>query len=115
MQRIFAEYGADHHREIIAALAAGTAVKELQGKYKLTAKTIQRIGQKAKKMVAYPLILTDGTQNVPVAEIHTSQGFPHACKVALKRFSGTLNSLELPNWRLVAGKDSIELAKLRKG
>lgn len=94
--------------EIIECVAA-SSTKEAAEHFGLSVGTIRKIVRREKNGQIYSLALTDGMQTVPIGEVKTSQGFIHACKCAMRKYSGTFSRLELPQWRLVAGDDSVSL------
>jgi hypothetical protein len=94
--------------EIMQALQH-TTTKEVAEMFGLSAGTIRRIARREKENKIYDMSVTDGSQTVPVGQIVTSRGFLHACKRALREYSGFFGRLELPQWKLVAGDESISL------
>jgi spermidine synthase len=94
--------------EIVSALEGATTA-EVADRFHLSAGTVRKIARRAKGSKQYDLVITDGVQTVPVGQIITSRGFIHACKRAMREYSGFFSGLELPQWRLVAGSDSISL------
>lgn len=94
--------------QVIACVEANS-VRETAVAFGLSEGAIRRILRREKAAKCYALTLTDGMQCVAVGEVRTSQGFIHACKKAIRTYSGTFSRLELPQWKLVSGEDSISL------
>lgn len=113
MNTIYAECGSDRHQAIIKTMNACGDAAETADHFGITKASVQRIVRTAKKLEAFELTLTDGQTTLPVAQVHTSRGFLHACKAALNTYSGTFSNLELPNWKFVAGGQCVSLADLK--
>lgn len=94
--------------QIIAAIEE-KSTKEVAEQFKLSVGTIRKIVRRAKASQVYDLNITDGQQSVQVCQIITSRGFVHACRRAMREYSAFFARLELPQWRLVAGGESISL------
>ncbi|MDB5822205.1 MAG: hypothetical protein JWR21_909 [Herminiimonas sp.] len=99
----------ERDQQILDALAGGAVKKDVAKSFDLTVGTIQKIVRRDKAGEVFALALTDGQQTVPVGHVKTSRGFIHACRCAKRKFSGTFQRLELPQWKLVSGSESISL------
>ena len=108
MQVITESQFPERDAQIIAAIEEKPA-KEVAEQFGLSAGTIRKIVRRAKASQVYDLAITDGHQSVPVGQIITSRGFIHACRRAMREYSAFFARLELPQWKLVAGKESISL------
>jgi hypothetical protein len=113
MNKIQIEYSSERHLALIADLDAGVPVADLVSKHKLTDKTISRIRRHVAQFKTFAIVLTDGITSMKVAEVTTRKDFRHACRHVVRRYSGSFNRLELPQWFLVAGSDRVKLVDLR--
>lgn len=113
MNIIFAELGSERHRAMIEAISNGAAPADVAERFRFTKETVQRIARQNKKLMPVELTLTDGQTTLPVATVMTTKGFVHACKTAIRTYSGMFSRLELPSWRLVSQCEAIKLSELR--
>lgn len=92
------------------------AQRELAERYALSIKTIRGIAGIFARATPWHVILTDGANTIPLAVVMTHKGFEHACVTCMRRYSGTIGGLELPQWRFEdqAGRNSILLRELRQ-
>lgn len=114
MEKIQIEYSSDRHQALIADINAGAHIAELVNRHKLTDKTIQKIKRHIKQFKTFSIVLTDGLTTMKVAEVTTRRDFMHACRHVVRKYSGSFNRLELPQWVLTAGDERVKLTDLRE-
>lgn len=113
-QTIQIEYSSERHAALIERLQGGAKPMELVSEFKMSADTIRRIRRTAAQFERFEIFLADGMTNVPVASVVTAKGFEHACRHVMRHFSGTFSNLTLPQWKLVAGANSVMVKDLRE-
>jgi len=94
---------------IIASALEGGSTKDIAATHCLSIGRVQQILRRHRAGETFELYIADGTQRVAVAKVISSRGFHHACQMAIRKYSAFFARLELPNWRLVAGSNSIAL------
>lgn len=114
MNNIQIEYSSERHAALIADIKADVPMLEMVDRHKLTDKTIQRIKRHLSQFQTFEIVLTDGLTTMKVASVTTRKDFMHACRHVVRRYSGSFNRLELPQWLLVAGKEKVKLVDLRE-
>ena len=113
MNSIQIEYSSERHLAIIEDIKADVPMMEMVARHKLTDKTIQRIKRHLAQFKTFEIVLTDGLTTMKVAKVTTRKDFLHACRHVVRRYSGSFNRLELPQWILKAGTEQVKLVDLR--
>jgi hypothetical protein len=113
MNNIQIEYSSGRHLAVILDIKAAVPMLEMVSRHKLTAKTIQRIKRHLKEFKTFEIVLSDGLTTMKVAAVTTRKDFRHACRHVVRRYSGSFNRLELPQWVLIAGDERVKLSDLR--
>jgi hypothetical protein len=113
MNAIQIEYSSDRHQALIADIKADVPLLEMVTRHKLTDKTIQRIKRHIRQFKTFEITLTDGLTTMKVASVTTRKDFIHACRHVVRKYSGSFNRLELPQWVLIDGEDRVKLVDLR--
>lgn len=113
MESLQIEYSSDRHQALIADIKADVPMLEMVSRHKVTDSTIKRIKRHIEQFKTFSIVLTDGMTTMKVAEVTTRRDFLHACRYVVRKYSGTFNRLELPQWALVAGDDIVKLVDIR--
>jgi hypothetical protein len=94
---------------IIASSRGGVSTADIAKAHNLSVGRVQQIIRQQGKCEPFELFIADKSQKISIANVYTSRGFLHACRLAMRQYSATFARLELPSWHLVAGADSIPL------
>lgn len=108
---------ADSHNAERDALIAAEAAKGRKGaaiarEFRLGAQRVRAIIKTYRAQVDYPITLTDGQQEIPIAIVKTNRGFLRACQCAVATYTGTFSNLELNCWSLKSGVQKVKLKEL---
>jgi len=108
------EYSSERHAALIADIKAEVPILDMVARHRLTDKTIQKIRRHIAQFRTFEIVLTDGLTSMKVASVTTRKDFLHACRHVVRRYSGSFNRLELPQWVLQSGDERVKLIDLRK-
>jgi hypothetical protein len=94
--------------------ATRARLDEIASGMKTDRKRVRRIARIAKQVRVFSLHLVGNGADVPIATVVTAKGLESACKTALRAFSGTFKSLELPGYAIKeqGGGDRMPLEEL---
>lgn len=98
-------------QSIVDALA-GKTVSEVAEEFRCAPSTIRAAAKRIADLAVFDLRLTGGGKDLPVGKV-AAKSFRRAALGAYRHFCGTFMSLELPQWAVTDGTNTISITDLR--